>query len=347
MCKPAYWMLVILLASGSPAVLPGQSVQMPAEDNFYSRRLHYTNRGIEFLYSKEQGGLERITGLSAAELGCLQSKCHVRSCDACHRQEAGGKVSYTTAQAKSEQACQRCHPVAKDDPDAHFRRGMTCLNCHSKREIHGDGILYDTYMQPGALDTRCEQCHPEPPASPSHTAHRGRLECQACHTLEALTCFNCHIGERQRTGKDVQIEKKGLLFLVNRGGKVTTGNFLSYVAGRKTMITLAPYFFHSVTKKGRACPDCHASANLAQVRAGTLELARWQDGDLAVAQGVIPVIEGMQWNLPFLERRDGRWVPLADAEAPLVQYSGFCSPLTAAQAVKLAQPQPAPKAAAR
>lgn len=342
MAKPVHWMLAGLLAAACAAGLSAQEPQPSqpdGEDSFYSRSLHYTNRGIEFLYSKEQGGLERITGLTATELGCLKSKCHVRSCDACHRQETGGQAAYSAARAKSEEACQRCHPVAKDDPDLHFRRGMKCMGCHSKREIHGDGTRYDTYMQPGALDTRCEKCHPKPPASASHKVHRGKLECQTCHTLETVTCFNCHVGERQSSGKDVQIEKKDLLFLVNRGGKVTTANFLSYVSGRKTMITVAPYFFHSVTKKGRACPDCHASENVRQVNAGTLTLASWQNGDLAAARGVIPVMEGMRWNVAFLDRRDGQWVPLADPEPPLIQFSGYCSPLTPAQMGKLERAQ--------
>jgi hypothetical protein len=48
-----------------------QEQSQPQEDSFYSRSPHYTNRGIEYWYAEEQGGLERITGVSAAELGCL------------------------------------------------------------------------------------------------------------------------------------------------------------------------------------------------------------------------------------------------------------------------------------
>ena len=48
---------LILAAISAPA--QSASPTRPPDDNFYSRSLHFTNRGIEFIYSKEQGGLER------------------------------------------------------------------------------------------------------------------------------------------------------------------------------------------------------------------------------------------------------------------------------------------------
>jgi len=36
------------------------------EKNFYEKSLHYTNKGLEYWYSKEQGGLERLTGILRA-----------------------------------------------------------------------------------------------------------------------------------------------------------------------------------------------------------------------------------------------------------------------------------------
>jgi hypothetical protein len=328
-------LFVLLLLGPTVAVCAAEG-----DESFFQKSLHYTNRGIAFIYSKEHGGLERLTGMSAEQLGCLKSKCHVRSCDTCHGQVIDGKLSYSAARASDYEVCRPCHPLDKDDPDVHFKLGMKCMDCHSSREIHGDGTAWDTYMQPGALDTRCEKCHRDLTRTASHTVHGGKLDCSTCHALDFVTCINCHIDARLASGKDVSIERRRMFFLVNHDGKVTLGNFLTYVYGKKTMITLAPYFSHSIKKNGRACGDCHATRIVGEVKKGTFTPFSWKDGDVASVEGVIPVVEGMKWNLVFLARENDRWTLLADAAAPLVNFSGYCSPLSREQLARLERPQP-------
>jgi hypothetical protein len=42
-------------------------------------------------------------------------------------------------------------------PDIHFERGLHCIDCHTKHDVHGDGHLYsDTLNQ---IEIRCEDCH--------------------------------------------------------------------------------------------------------------------------------------------------------------------------------------------
>jgi hypothetical protein len=327
--------VVLVVAGAAVAALARAEEPAPPEESFYARSLHFTNRGIEFLYAKEQGGLERITGMTADELGCMKAKCHVRTCDVCHKKETDGKASFSVEAARSEAACQRCHPVEKDDPDVHFKAGMKCMGCHSAREIHGDGVAYDTYMQPGALDTRCEKCHESRAKTVSHTIHKGKVDCPACHTRDFTNCLNCHIDTRLATGKDVEIPLKGMLFLVNHENQVTTANFLTYVSGNKTMITFAPYFSHSIQKQGRACSDCHDSEIVRAVTAGTLVPVRWENGEAKNLQGVIPAVEGMKWKVPFLRHEQGVWTPLESPAEPLVNYSGFCTPLSREQLARL------------
>jgi hypothetical protein len=55
--------------------------------------------------------------------------------------------------------------------------------------------------------------------------------------------------------------------------------------------------------------------------------------------GVIPVLEGLPWNFVFLDFKDGKWSPIEKAAQPLINYSGFSSPLTRAQFEKLLRPQ--------
>ena len=326
-----------LLSALGPAVAAAQEPSPAGPESFYASSLHFTNRGLAYVSAREQGGVERITGRSAEDEGCLPARCHVTSCDTCHKKVVGGKASFTTERAVLDAACDVCHPVEKDDPDIHFSRGMKCLDCHTAREIHGDGVAYDTYQQPGVLEVRCERCHAARKASVSHTVHGGRLGCPACHTLEMTTCLNCHYETRRAKGKDAQIPLKGMLFLVNHDGQVTTANLLTYVAGKKTMITLAASFAHSVRRTGLDCPACHDSALVRAVAADTLVSARWQDGAVKGVEGVIPAVEGMTWRFPFLDRRDGAWVPLEGAEPPVVNFAPYTTPLSRDQFAKLAR----------
>lgn len=312
---------------------PGKSLE-----SFYTESLHFTNRGHEFIFGKEQGGVERLTGLSAEEMGCMKSSCHVTSCDECHRRDVAGKATFSVEQARSGAACQRCHQVEADTPDAHFRRGMKCMDCHSAREVMGDGVAYDSYTQPGAMDTRCENCHTTISQSRDHTVHGDALECATCHVEKVPTCFNCHLGAALAKKPPTSIRKDGPLFLVNRGDRVTLGNFLTFVYEGKTMITLAPIFPHTVVREGRKCDDCHGIENVKAVESGALEIARWVDGELQTVEGIVPVVEDMKWNVVFLDKDDGGdWTPMENPPAPLVNFSGYCSPLTRDQLAVLAR----------
>jgi hypothetical protein len=315
----------------------GQEEQQASKDNFYNKSLHYTNRGIEFLWAREQGGLERLVGLSAADLGCLQSKCHVQTCDECHEKLVDGKSSYSLEPARAQEVCDKCHPVAKDDPDVHFQAGMKCMDCHTAREIHGDGIAHNTYMEPGFFDTRCEKCHISLSQTVSHTVHQNKLSCETCHTREFITCINCHIDTRLKENKDIQIELKDLIFLINHDGQVTTANFMTHVYQKKPMITIAPYFSHSIKKEGRQCPECHNTSIVKDIRKNRFIPFKWENDQIKQITGIIPVLEGMKWNLIYLDYQQGQWSLISDPAEPLLNYSGYCSPLTEQQFAKLAQ----------
>jgi Cytochrome c554 and c-prime len=334
-----FYLITILVIFISCGMILSQDKPTVPLENFYNQSLHYTNRGIEFLCAKEQGGLERLTGLSAAELGCMQAKCHVQSCDECHEKQVNGKSYYSLELAKAQQVCSKCHPVAADDPDVHFQAGMKCLDCHTTRELHGDGIVHNTYMEPGFFDTSCEKCHTALSQITSHTVHQNKVSCEACHTRDFITCLNCHVDTRIKENKDVQIEVKDLIFLINHDGKVTTGNLLTYVYQKKTMITLAPYFSHSIKKEGRGCPECHNTSIVNAIRKNRFTPFKWEDGQIRSISGVIPAIDGMKWDLIFLDYQNGKWSLISDPAQPLLNYSGYGTPLSTQQFAKLAKAQ--------
>jgi hypothetical protein len=306
-------------------------------ENFYNKSLHYTSKGITYMYSKEQGGLEKLTGLNAKEIGCDKPECHVKSCDVCHLKVENGKSSYSVETAKSEEACKYCHGDGKDNPDVHVQKGMKCMDCHSKREIHGDGVEYTSYNQPGALDTKCENCHSDGSKSISHTIHKGKLDCNTCHVKEMTVCHNCHIDTKIKDKKSISLKMKNIFFLVNHNGKVKTANFLSYVYQNRTMITFAPASAHKIMKEGRKCKECHSTQITQDIKNNKFRPIRWEKDTLVNVEGFIPVVDGMKWDLDYLTRENGKWIPIKNALEPMITYSGYCSPLTKEQFEKLAK----------
>ncbi len=321
--------------------------QKPQEGkNFYENSLHFTNRGLEYWYSKEQGGLEKITDIPFSELPC--SGCHVRSCDVCHRKDIEGKPTYSLEPARAQKVCENCHGFeslekarkSPQDPavDPHFKNGMMCLDCHTKREIHGDGTPYVSIQQPGAMDARCENCHGQLSRCPSHEVHKDKVDCNACHIRELTSCVNCHFETRVKERKSVSLPLKDLVFLVNHEGKVTLANLHTFVYENKTMITFAPGFPHSVTKDGRKCDECHNTQIIQDIKNRTFFPVAFEKGELKNVAGVVPVLEGMKWNFVYLNYENGKWVLIENPAEPLVNYSGFCSPLTREQFERLEKP---------
>jgi hypothetical protein len=312
--------------------------------NFYENSLHFTNRGLEYWYSKEQGGLERITGIPFSELAC--ARCHVRSCDTCHKKDVQGKASYSLEPVRSQEVCQDCHNIAPlaefrknpDSPtaDVHFKKGLKCMDCHTAREVHGDGTPYNSIQAAGALDARCENCHE--PASlkcPGLKEHNGKLACDACHVRDISSCYNCHFDSRVKEEKSLSLPIKNLLFLVNHEGQVTFGNLHTFVYQNRTMITFALAFPHLVMKEGRTCGDCHGTPILQDLKKGRLRPIRFENGQLKNIQGIVPVLSEQDWGFVFLNFEDGRWVPIESPAEPLINYAGYCAPLTREQLAKL------------
>jgi hypothetical protein len=336
-----------MLFLGGCVVLSAQERANSREGNFYEKSLHFTSRGLEHWYAKENGGLERITGIPFSQLPCGQ--CHVGTCDTCHLKEAKGRSVYSTEVARGEAACEKCHAMesqafARENPadksaDVHFARGMKCMQCHSAREIHGDGVAYDSMQAPDAMDTRCENCHRDLSKCPSSAIHRGKVDCSACHVREVPSCYNCHFETRIKEGKSISLPLKDILFLINHDGRVTLANLHTFIYRNKTMIVFAPAFSHWVMKEGRKCPDCHGTQLLRKMDEGTLRLVTWESGKLRSVAGIVPVLEGFEWNFPFLDRANGSWESIPGAARPVLNYSGYSKPISREQFARLLKAQ--------
>jgi hypothetical protein len=335
--------LVSLIIVASLAIY-GEEIKK--EDCFFLSSLHYTGGGMGYWYDKANGGLETITGVPYSQLVCKD--CHVASCDGCHKKEIGDKLSYSTQTAKNQETCLKCHgreaAILKIDKeennlDPHFSKGMQCMDCHTAKEMHGDGVEYNSMKQKGAMDAKCETCHEPLSENKSHTVHGDKLDCKACHVRQVVSCTSCHFETLVKEKKRVSRPVSGWTFLMNYEGKVTSANMQSFVVpGNKTFLMFAPQFSHSVLKDGRKCEECHALKNLKQVEKGKVKLMWFKDGKVENLKGVIPVADGIQWMLIYENYKNGQWTHIENPSVPKLHYSAFGEPLSKEQLKKMALP---------
>ncbi|HOD36326.1 MAG TPA: cytochrome c3 family protein [Syntrophales bacterium] len=204
----------------------------PIAEN-YGKSLHYTSAG------QKHGVAGRF---SDAEVKTFDEKVFEKSCRTCHascgdchvRSPAVGGISVGLIEGhkyvkKNEgKTCAFCHggrvyPEYTGEyggsVDVHYQKGMMCLECHKKEEMHGDGQKYlsknEVKQRP-----RCENCHKpggeaKLTARVSHDKHRGKASCQSCHSSGPYRqCYDCHptgskakaeifIGRNPRTQKEM------------------------------------------------------------------------------------------------------------------------------------------------
>ncbi len=329
-------------------LVQGYPEDIKKEDCFYFSSLHHTSRGMAYWYDKANGGLETLTGIPYAspKLDCIN--CHVKACDVCHKTVSGDTMSYSVSVARNQEICLNCHKrektIMKIDQDAnqidvHLIKRMLCNDCHSGKDIHGDGKEYNSMKQAGAIAAKCENCHPSVSDSTSHTIHGDRLECKACHIRHVVSCQNCHFETIVNERKRVDMKVSGWVFLMNYEGKVTSANTQTFVApGDKTFLLFAPQNSHSIMREGRKCPECHGTDAVKQVQRGEVKLTWLDKGELRNLKGVIPVAEEVFYDCVYQNYKDGKWFPITNPPSPMIQYSGYGKPLTKEQLKKLAQP---------
>lgn len=309
----------------------------------FDKSLHKTGAGMKYWYDK---GSKAIVGKEYEELDC--KNCHVKGCDGCHKD--GDKFEAPVAKA----TCLECHTRFKttaamdkaagiDDPHAE----MACTKCHPVKDMHCDGKEWKSMRDKSFLAAQCETCHEEgkegarkyDPEIAAHSSHEN-LTCSACHTSNTIACLNCHFDTFLKTGsrKGNFIKGKDWLLLVNYQGEVTAGTVMSIVSNGKQYATFAPYSTHSITAKGRPCADCHENEAVKALAAGKdVALAQFEDGELTMTKGVVPMIEG-KVTVPFLDKgEDGKWVEMKDGCDPMMTFSGYAEPLSAEQLEKLNQ----------
>jgi hypothetical protein len=319
--------------AGDPS--DGQSAENRYQENFKTS-LHHTGRGLAFWYGKEQKGLELLTGQPYENLACKQ--CHVGSCQGCHQAVKKEKAQAGKPGPVDESTCLKCHDrlaalrhqmrEAKKD-DVHSALGLTCLDCHSSREMHGDGKIYQSQKEPGAMDARCDRCHEEIPDSFAHRKHGKKVSCQACHAHTVLNRTSTQFELLAREGKRVSVPETGWIFLMSREKKLTAAALETWVfSDGRTLMVFAPDGSHAIGKTGRKCWECHGSPWMIQAQKGTMNLSWMEKGEVKKGRGIIPVLEGPTYNLIQQRFQNGKWARLEPSSPSPVQYAAYGGPVS-------------------
>jgi hypothetical protein len=179
----------------------------------YSKSLHYTSMG------QRQGVIGR---LSKHETAMFDQKVFQQSCRSCHAScgdchvkspvvsgiNPGFIAGHKFVKKNEGKTCALCHGGRVypefigeygGSTDIHYQKGMMCVDCHKKAELHGDGrkvmSKQDVKQRP-----RCVDCHDlkkagKVRAQVAHSVHEGRASCYACHASgEYRDCSGCHMG---------------------------------------------------------------------------------------------------------------------------------------------------------
>jgi len=229
----------------------------------FTKSLHYTNRGIIEKWNQGVG-----TDLNVPTPNkCLS--CHIENCSTCHR------IHKTFPNMT---VCINCHikrigvnyigylagmKEKAPNPDIHYVHNMTCFDCHSIDEIHGDGKSYSTAEL--AVKVRCEDCHMNPravvksvkpkqydPTVLAHSIHKDRISCYGCHVGWYQTCVNCHL-------ENMKVESKTIdEFHLVKGsdGKLYPACRMFVFYGDKSSRVWCLIHPHTITK-GKECGECH------------------------------------------------------------------------------------------
>lgn len=208
-------------------------------------------------------GFEQCTGIPCIDLYC--ENCHVEveapgsGCTQCHESPIGGDRPLAD-QCFVRHGRQKTDGMLYDD--VHRSAGMSCGDCHSSREAHGDGISFNSLLQDGATETRCENCHPvgSLPANAEHEMHLGDIDCTACHSESMISCVNCHFQSEIDYGVKLAYEpRKDWTFLMNYRNKVHSATIMTLEYQGNTFVAAAPYSAHIVSAAGKHCVYCHNS----------------------------------------------------------------------------------------
>ncbi len=134
-------------------------------------------------------------------------------------------------------------------PDAHFAAGMECIDCHTSREVMGDG--FSAARMAGQLEIRCEDCHGDGEAAPRFVEvtreHEAPIRESRQYGFRIRPGFRVALTGRDRPYSNVFARGDTVLVAIKRSGRLL----------RSPVVTGTPE--HRIAGHARlACAACHS-----------------------------------------------------------------------------------------
>lgn len=248
------------------------------------------------LHFTSEGQRHGVTGrFSKDELKVFNEKVFEKSCRSCHsscgdchvKAPVIGGVStgllkgHRFVKKDEGKTCALCHggrvyPEFTGDyggaADIHYQKGMICVDCHKKEELHGISAASYVSRKEVKERPRCTNCHKPgeektESARSAHTSHNGKVSCYACHSGGAYrNCYDCHLGKGSTA-------KPGFILGLNPRDKKTVTTLRVIPTVRNTFKPAgiemehfdklpnywdtAPHNIRKRTERTRSCELCH------------------------------------------------------------------------------------------
>lgn len=256
-------------------------------------------------------------------------------------------------------------PVAGSDgrsfthiaPDVHFEAGMECIDCHTSREVMGDGYAHASME--GQVEIRCEDCHGDALRAPRTTVVSREsdpaLRESRQYARPLAPGSRVAITSKGRPYSNVFEQNGALMLATKRSGKllrckVITGTPEHTIAGHERMECAA---CHS-----RAVPQCYGCHTKYDKRESSWDFVKDLDTPGAFEEtedyrtlypfplavngrgGIAPVTPGCQTFVTVVEE-DGslskREAVLRYGDRPQLRFAPFYAHNTAKRAVGCAE----------
>lgn len=252
----------------------------------FKASLHYTTEGQRHGVSGRFSQKElKVFNEKVFEQSCRS--CHA-SCGDCHVKapvisgiSMGLVKGHRFVKRDEGKTCALCHggrvyPEFTGDyggaADIHYQKGMVCVDCHKKGELHGNGTAVYTLRKEVKDRPRCINCHKTGEektelAQSAHARHKDKLSCYACHSGGAYrNCYDCHLGKGSTA-------KPGFILGLNPRNKKTVTTLRVIPTVRDTFAPAgiameqfdnlpnywdtAPHNIRKRTERTRSCEVCH------------------------------------------------------------------------------------------
>lgn len=209
-----------------------------------------------------RGGDQTMRGRSSSGSTHVMHKLpSLQSCSQCHHRSGRTALSFqglldgNNAMVPT-QSGQPGRVKGSDDrnfsrivPDIHYQAGMDCIDCHTSREIMGEG--YAAPDMHGQLEITCEDCHGSETSPPRYRAitreNEDPLRESRSYPMQMLSGTEMILTSKGRPYSNVFHFDGNVLVQSKRSGKIL----------RSKVITGSPE--HSISGHGRlTCIACHS-----------------------------------------------------------------------------------------